>query len=63
MERVLNRTAPDFVGMLTPVRSAHSSWAALKYLASALYPASIPRWQRTQQLWGMLRTLAARKHV
>lgn len=54
---ILARKAPDYLGMLSPLRSAHSRVAALRYLWRNLYPKEIPTWQRTKQLIGMLKTL------
>jgi hypothetical protein len=54
---VLERKAPDFLGMLTPLSSAPHPWAALLYLMKALYPAGTPRGQRSKQLWGMARSI------
>ncbi len=59
LELVLQRKAPDFLGMLTPLASAPSLWAGLDYLARALYPPGVPVWGRTRQLWQMLRQVLA----
>lgn len=53
---VLERRAPDFLGMLTPLSSAADPVSGLRYLAGALYPSGVPFFQRSLQLWDMLRT-------
>lgn len=55
MGLVLQRKAPDFLGMLTPLASAPSLRAGLEYLVGSLYPPGTPVWGRTRQLWEMLR--------
>ena len=57
VQLVLQRKAPDFLGMLTPVASAPHPWAALVYLLKTLYPPGTPFLQRSQQLLSMMQTI------
>lgn len=56
LKLVLERRAPDYLGMLTPLSSAHNLQAALGYLVRTLYPDKTQLLQRTKQLLGMART-------
>ena len=57
LKMVLERRAPDYLGMLTPIPSAQSKQVALKFLWESLYPKGIPCKQRTRQLLRMLRSV------
>lgn len=53
---VLERRAPDFLGMLTPLGSADNPYRALRYLLRSLYPTNARFWQRSRELLGMADT-------
>ncbi len=61
VELVIQRRAPEILGMLTPVTSAPSICSAARYLRNSLYPAHIPRWKRTRQLIRMTESLGNTK--
>ncbi len=54
---VARRTAPDFLGSLTPLAAAPSFSAGAKYLTEAMYPGNSGVFQRTSRLWSMLASL------
>lgn len=58
LQLVIQRKAPEFLGMLTPLSAAKNVTAAWRYLRSSLYPAGVSPWERTLQLWRMALAVA-----
>lgn len=57
LDRVVRRSAPDFLGSLTPLAAAPSFSAGAQYLTEAMYPGNSSVFQRTSRLWSMLTSL------